>query len=173
VELGDQPRCDAPFHPLASHEIKWTGSSTLEVKLSEDLLSIGEISRRTGLAPSALRHYDELGLLPAHKVRGQRRYPPSVVDALGVIRVLRDAGFRLNEIKTLIRPRAAKPATRQDLIRRKISELDDQISTAAAAQLALKHALRCRHGGSLECPTLREVAGARLAGRPLAQAHVH
>ena len=43
-----------------------------------DVLTIGDLARRTGTAPSALRYYEELGLLhPATRVSGQRRYPPA------------------------------------------------------------------------------------------------
>src|SRR6266498_3646739 len=46
------------------HSRQSTPSSTLEVKMSDRLLTIGELARRAGVAPSALRYYQELGLLP-------------------------------------------------------------------------------------------------------------
>jgi DNA-binding transcriptional MerR regulator len=43
-------------------------------------LTIGELAKRTGVATSALRYYEKLGLLPAPvRVSGQRRYPESAV----------------------------------------------------------------------------------------------
>jgi hypothetical protein len=59
-----------------------TPSSTLEVKMPDRLLTVGELARRAGVATSALRHYEELGLLPTPaRSSGQRRYPESAVGA--------------------------------------------------------------------------------------------
>jgi hypothetical protein len=44
-----------------AHERKSTTSSALEVKVSDASCPIGELAERTGVAPSALRYYDELG----------------------------------------------------------------------------------------------------------------
>ena len=54
--------------------------------MSEQRYAIGELADRTGVAPSALRYYEELGLLPpAPRVSGQRRYGPAAVEAVGMI----------------------------------------------------------------------------------------
>lgn len=64
--------------------------------MSERLLTIGELARRAGVATSALRYWEELGLLPAPaRISGQRRYPESAVALIGVILLLRDVGSRL------------------------------------------------------------------------------
>jgi DNA-binding transcriptional MerR regulator len=60
------------------------------------LLTIGELARRTGVARSALRYYEEVGLLPTpERISGQRRYPASTVGFVGIILLLRDARFSL------------------------------------------------------------------------------
>jgi DNA-binding transcriptional MerR regulator len=164
-----------PIHcSRGDHERQSTSSSTLEVKMSDQLLTIGELARRTRLAPSALRYYEELGLLPpARRVSGRRRYPPSTVEMVGVILLLRDVGFTLAETKTLMASRAESPAAWRELVRRKVAELDEQIAKAGVARVALDHALRCRQQDLLECPNFWDVVGARLAARPLAEAHAH
>jgi MerR family copper efflux transcriptional regulator len=142
--------------------------------MSDQLLTIGELARRTGLAPSALRYYEELDLLaPATRVSGQRRYPPSSVEMVGVILFLRDVGFSLAETKALMASRAESPASWRALIMRKIAQLDEQITKAGVARVALEHALRCRQQDLLECPNFWDVVAARLEGRPLAEAHAH
>jgi DNA-binding transcriptional MerR regulator len=142
--------------------------------MPDQLLTIGELARRTRLAPSALRYYEELGLLaPARRVSGQRRYPPSAVETVGVILFLRDVGFSLAETRTLMASRAESPAAWRELVRRKVAELDEQIAKAGAARVALDHALRCRQQDVLECPNFWDVVAARLAGRSLAEAHAH
>jgi MerR family transcriptional regulator, copper efflux regulator len=92
---------------------------------------------------------------------------------VGVILLLRDVGFSLAEARTLMASRAASPTAWRGLVRRKVAELDERIAQAGAARVALDHALRCRHQDLFECPTFWDVAAARLAGKPLAQAHRH
>lgn len=142
--------------------------------MPERLLTIGELARRTKVATSALRYWEELGLLPAAaRVSGQRRYPESAVWLVGVILLLRDVGFTLAEQKAFMASRAAAPGDWQRLVRRKRAELDDQIASAQTAREAIDHALRCRHQDILGCPTFASVIAARLTGQPLHQAHPH
>jgi MerR family regulatory protein len=93
TELADDGRDHGALH---CHGPQSTPSSTLEVKMSDRLLTIGELARRAGVATSALRYYEELGLLPAPtRVSGQRRYPESAVGLVGIILLLREVGFSL------------------------------------------------------------------------------
>jgi DNA-binding transcriptional MerR regulator len=138
------------------------------------LLTIGELARRTGVATSALRYYEELGLLPAPaRSSGQRRYPESAVGLVGAILVLRDAGFSLAEQKAFMASHGVSLDDWQRLAQRKLAELDEQITKAQAAREAITHALRCPHEDFLHCPNFAGVVSARLAGRPLAEAHKH
>lgn len=142
--------------------------------MSDQLLTIGELARRTRLAPSALRYYEELGLLaPTRRVSGQRRYLLSAVEMVGVILFLRDVGFSLAETKTLLASRSESPLAWRELVRRKAADLDEQIAKAGVARVALEHTLRCRQQDLLECPNFWDVVAARLAGRPLAETHTH
>jgi len=142
--------------------------------MSERLLTIGELARRAGVATSALRYYEELGLLPAPvRVSGQRRYPESAVRLVGMILLLRDAGFSLAEEKALMGSRAGELDGWRQLAQRKLAELDEQIAKAQTAREAIKHALRCPHEDIVECPNFTRVLAARLAGQPLSDAHQH
>ena len=70
-----------------------------ESSVTPRLLSIGELAERTGVATTALRYYDELGLVrPTARASGRRRYPTSAVMEVGVILFLREVGFSLAEI---------------------------------------------------------------------------
>jgi DNA-binding transcriptional MerR regulator len=65
-------------------------------------LSISEVARQIGLRPSAIRYYEQIGILPpAHRVSGQRRYDVTVLHRLIVIQRARQTGFTLDEIKRL------------------------------------------------------------------------
>jgi MerR family transcriptional regulator, redox-sensitive transcriptional activator SoxR len=66
---------------------------------SSDRLPIGEIARRSGLAPSALRFYESRGLIRSERsVGGQRLYRRHVLRRLAVIRVAQRMGLTLSEI---------------------------------------------------------------------------
>jgi MerR family redox-sensitive transcriptional activator SoxR len=64
--------------------------------------TISEVSNQAGLAPSAVRYYERIGLLPkAHLVGGQRRYDFTVLNQLAVLQRARRLGFTLDEIRQL------------------------------------------------------------------------
>jgi DNA-binding transcriptional MerR regulator len=161
---------------LRRHDRQSTTSSTLEVKVPEPLLTIGELARRTGVATSALRYWEQFGLLPAPaRVSGQRRYPQSAVETVGVIVFLRDVGFTLRELGTLVGGTSGSSALEgwRELARRKLTELDERIAHAQAARHVLAHAVDCPHENILECSTFAGVVATRLAGASLAEAHPH
>ena len=121
-------------------------------------VAIGEIARRAGLQPSAIRYYEEIGLLPAPARRGgRRRYDPAVLDRLTLIRVGQAAGLTLAEIRELV---ADAPAERpvgerwQALARRKLVEIEDLIARAERMRDLLETALGCT------CQTVAECARA-------------
>lgn len=63
-------------------------------------LTIGELSARSGLAPSALRFYESEGLLPATRTAGgQRRYPRSALRRLAFVRAAQRVGLTLDEVR--------------------------------------------------------------------------
>jgi len=141
--------------------------------MPDQLLTIGELARRTGVATSALRYWEELGVMPAPaRVSGERRYPPSAVEDVGIILLLRDVGFSLRELKALVASRLAGDSWWQ-LAQRKLAELEAHIAKAQAARDAIEHALHCPHEDILQCPNFISVISARLAGAPLQEAHPH
>jgi DNA-binding transcriptional MerR regulator len=140
----------------------------------EQQLTIGELAHRTGVATSALRYWDQLGLLPAPaRVSGHRRYPPSAIGLVGEILLLRDVGFSLRDLKSLFASRAAAGDGWRELPVRKLAELDRRIAQAQAARTALAHVLACPHEDIRECPNYASVVAARLAGLSLEQSDLH
>lgn len=62
-------------------------------------LSIGALSERTGVAASALRYYEELGLIHAERTdSGQRRFARSTIRRVSFVRVAQRVGLSLEEI---------------------------------------------------------------------------
>ena len=63
------------------------------------LLTVSEAAARSGFAPSALRFYEDRGLLAAERTPGgQRRYPRSVLRRLAFVRAATNVGLSLEEI---------------------------------------------------------------------------
>src|SRR5215472_10834784 len=65
-----------------------------------DLLTISELSARSGAAPSALRYYEGLGFISATRTAGnQRRYPRHMLRRVAFIRAGRQLGLELRQIQ--------------------------------------------------------------------------
>jgi MerR family transcriptional regulator, redox-sensitive transcriptional activator SoxR len=66
-------------------------------------LTIAELSARSGAAPSALRYYEDQGLISAERTSGnQRRYPRYMLRRIAFIRAGRQLGLSLREIKAAL-----------------------------------------------------------------------
>ena len=135
-----------------------------------DLLTIGEVAEQAGVRTSALRYYDELGLLPpAGRESGRRRYTADAVARVGVILLLTDVGFTLAEVGTLLASRARSPKAWHELAQAKVEELRRAAEQADLARSTLEHAMNCPKDDILDCPKFWALVGDRLAGRPLAE----
>jgi MerR family redox-sensitive transcriptional activator SoxR len=110
-------------------------------------LSIGDVARRTGLRTSALRFYEEQGILPAApRINGRRRYDPDMIRMVEVLRFAQQAGFRLQEIKILFRgfDRGATLSARwRALAASKLAEVDAMVAKAARMRRALELGSAC------------------------------
>jgi MerR family redox-sensitive transcriptional activator SoxR len=66
-------------------------------------VAIGVVAERTGLAVSAVRYYDEIGMIAAaERVGGKRRFAEATVGRVNFIRRTQDAGFSLDEIRDIL-----------------------------------------------------------------------
>ena len=123
-------------------------------------LRIGEVARRSGLAPSAIRYYEGLGLLPKPAyVGGKRRYDASVFEWLSLIALAREAGFTMAEVKRLVTgfTPGTRPAARwQELATRKLAEIDAMVARAERMRAVLRVALDCGCFRLEDCAALLE-----------------
>jgi MerR family redox-sensitive transcriptional activator SoxR len=72
--------------------------------MTEAHLSIGAVSARTGVAPSALRFYEDEGLIHAERTpSGQRRYAKATIRRISFIRAAQQVGLSLDEIGESLR----------------------------------------------------------------------
>ena len=117
-------------------------------------LTISEVARQAGVAPSTIRYYESINLLPApRRVGGRRRYEPAVLERLAFIRITQQLGFSLGEIERLFQQPASEsplPELWQSLARQKLSEVDRLIKHAMSIKLLLRQGLRCN------CPNLHD-----------------
>ena len=68
--------------------------------MTSDELTIGDLSRRTGVATSALRFYEDRGLIAADRnAAGHRRYPRGVLRRVSFIQVAQRVGLSLSEVR--------------------------------------------------------------------------
>ena len=139
--------------------------------MSDELISIGELSRRTGVAVTALRYYDQLGLVrPKTRVAGQRRYSEGAVRTVGVVLFLRDIGFALAEIAQLTSARM-RTVRWSAIVDRKLTDLAEQEHRLTVARTALEHARDCPAKGPTSCPRFWSIIDTRLTGASLEASH--
>lgn len=111
--------------------------------MSDPLLPIGEIAARAGVATSAIRYYERLGLLTADARRsGQRRYRMETLRRLVFIRMLQDMGLALEDIGGILN--AADAAEWKAIARDRLEALDAEIAQLQRARNVLAGALHCR-----------------------------
>jgi len=113
-----------------------------------ELLAIGEVAARAGMAPSALRYYEDQGLIDSTRTPGgARRYPRSVLRRLAVIRAARNVGLSLPEIRAALEGLpAGRPPTATDwaeLSQGWRERLDEQIAALTELRDGLTSCIGC------------------------------
>jgi len=122
--------------------------------MNADSLAIGEVARKAGIRASAIRYYEQAGLIPAPKrVAGRRRYDTAVLESLDLIRLAQRAGFTIQEVRTLLHGfRHSTPASERwrRMADRKMAELAARITEARRMHDLLELLRTC------DCETLGE-----------------
>jgi MerR family redox-sensitive transcriptional activator SoxR len=107
-------------------------------------MSIGEMARRSGVPATALRYYEKAGVLPAPlRVSGRRAYAADALQRVRMLRFAQQAGFSLEEIKTLLGGASPLSARWQALAKSKLTELDRLAAKIGEMKRALSIALEC------------------------------
>src|SRR5215208_8194598 len=102
--------------------------------MTETRMRIGEVAEQAGLRPSALRYYEEIGLIPEpDRISGQRTYEPSIFRRLALIDVSQRAGLNLDEVRELLDAGTEPISPKiQELAARKLPEVEALIERAEA-----------------------------------------
>ena len=126
-------------------------------------LDIGEVSEKSGIRPSALRYYEEVGLISSVSRRGLRRqFPPEVLLQLKLIAMGQSAGFSLGEIAGMFSKDGA-PRLPRAALHQKADDLTRKIREQTILRDTLRHVAECPAPSHMECPTFRRLVN--LAGR--------
>jgi MerR family redox-sensitive transcriptional activator SoxR len=132
--------------------------------------SISQVAQKVGLRSSAIRYYEQIGILePARRRGGQRRYDDTVLYRLAVLRRAQDAGFSLDEIRHLFFGfSTATPISLRwkKIAERKMVELDAKLAQIQSMRVLLKKLEAC-----CECETVERCGAGILRsgflGKPL------
>jgi MerR family redox-sensitive transcriptional activator SoxR len=114
-------------------------------------LSIGDLSERTGLAVSAIRYYEEQGLVrPWRNAGGQRRFERSDLRRLSFVMIAQQCGFSLPEIRAqLDRLPGGRTPTKADW-----AAISRSFRAVLGKRIATLEALRDRLDGCIGCGCL-------------------
>ena len=121
-------------------------------------ISISEVTQQTGVRPSTLRYYEEIGLLrPTRRVSGRRQYDESVLQRLALIRTGQQAGFTLAEVGTLlinVLDAESGGAEWHKLVDRKLKEMDAMLRNVESMKHLLEDIMNCDDASLAECIVL-------------------
>ena len=131
----------------------------------QGLHNIGEASRLTGVTAKMIRHYEEIGLIPAagRTFAGYRLYGESDLHRLRFVKRARSLGFSIKDIESLLslwsNPKRASRDVKR-LAQAHADELERKIAEMQAMQRTLTDlAHRCHGDARPDCPVLDDLAG--------------
>ncbi|SRR6266851_1742447 len=117
-------------------------------------LTISQVAKRVGLRSSAIRYYEQIGLIDAaERVSGQRRYDETVFYRLSIVQRAQQAGFTLQEIQELFTgfvEGTPAPERWKQLSTKKLEELATQLSQIQFMQSLLREMMANCHCDTLE-----------------------
>jgi DNA-binding transcriptional MerR regulator len=121
------------------------------------ILDIGEVAQQSGLSPSTLRYYEEIGLIASVGRHGLRRqFETDVLLRLSLVALGKSAGFSLVEISAMFGKDGLPELPRANL-HLKADELERQIDNLTVLKNALRHVADCPAPSHLECPKFRRL----------------
>ena len=120
-------------------------------------MDIGEVAKRSGVPASALRYYEQKGLIASNGRQGLRRtFDPGVLERLALIALGQTAGFTLDDIAAMFGADGRPDIDRRVLLA-KAREIDVMIRRLAAMRRGLRHAAACPAPDHMACPTFRRL----------------
>lgn len=117
--------------------------------MSSPTFTIGELAERSGRRASAIRFYEQVGVLPpAPRVNGRRVYGDSTVRRLALIDVAQRGGLALDEIRLLL----DGTRTLRDMAAERLPDAEADLARARDVHEWLEHASTCECATVDACP---------------------
>ena len=133
------------------------------------MIDIAQVSKRSGVAASTLRFYEDKGLIASIGRHGLRRvFDHRVLDQLSLIALGRVAGFSLDEIATVFAPDGGAQIDRA-MLGTKADQIDETVKRLQAMSDSLRHAAVCPAPSHMQCPSFRKLLQAAAKGELTAQ----
>ena len=124
---------------------------TAAAQRGNEILSIGDVAERTGLAVSAIRFYEEQGLVhPTRNPGGQRRFRCSDIRRLSFVMIAQRLGFPLAEIRACLQSLPAERTPTQ----RDWARISREFRDALDERIAVLERMRARLDGCIGCGCL-------------------
>jgi MerR family transcriptional regulator, redox-sensitive transcriptional activator SoxR len=124
----------------------------------EHPLTIGQLAARSGIPATTIRYYERERLLPKpDRLAGRRRYEPADLQRLAAIKLAKQAGFSLQEIRQFVRgfsPSTSPSQRWRQMAGRKLSELDRKAEELERMRAVLRRGLECDCLSLDECELL-------------------
>jgi DNA-binding transcriptional MerR regulator len=125
-------------------------------------VNISEVAKKTGVAASKLRYYEEKGLIASTGRDGlRRRFHPRVLDQLALIALAQSAGFSLDQIGSMFSP-DGQPRIDRRMLSARADEIDGTVKRLRAVSRGLRHAAVCPAPSHAECPTFQRLLRAAM-----------
>jgi DNA-binding transcriptional MerR regulator len=127
-----------------------------------ELVTIGEAAQVLALNTSALRYYEDRGLVTPERRGGKRMYSREHLRRLAFIQLMQRLGIRLDAASAVL----DEPSDQwRDVVRQQIAAIEELIVRANGARDFLEHALACPADHPVdECPHMIEALDKRLDG---------
>jgi len=129
-----------------------------------EIMNIGQAAKLSGVSAKMIRHYEEVGLVPAPERTdsGYRQYSEPEVHTLRFIRQARDLGFSIRQIGDLVglwQNRRRPSRSVKALAEAHIQALEEKAQELLGMKATLEHLVHCCNGDDRpDCPILERLS---------------
>jgi len=119
------------------------------------VLLIGEVAEQAGMSTSAIRYYEQIGLVrPIRRESGRRLFGDEVIARLRAISAARAAGFTLDEIRQLLDSQSEETADWRGLVETQIASVEARVDQLQSVAEILRNSPECECRAWNECPSV-------------------
>lgn len=121
------------------------------------LLDIADVVSATGVRPSTLRYYEQIGLIASVARHGLRRqYEPQTLVQLQLIDLGKTAGFALTDIAAMFGA-DGQPNLSRSALHARADQIERQIGELTSLKNAIRHVAECPAPTHMECPSFQRL----------------